>query len=70
MDWVDEVRIREVELEGAWSAVFEEEGGEGGGIVDVWEVLMGMELVLLVVELEELLWGISWWGDWGWEAGV
>ena len=49
----------------------EEEGREGGRIVDVWEVLMGMELVVsLVVELEVVLWRICWWEGWGWVAGV
>ena len=42
---------------------------EGGRIVDVWEVLMGMELVVsLVVELDVVLWRICWWAGWGWEA--
>ena len=52
VDWVDEVRFGK---EGG-----EEAGGEGGRIVDVWEVLMGMELVvLLVIELEVVLWRIG-----------
>ena len=60
MDWVVEVVVAN-----------EDEGGEGGRIVDEWEVLMGMELVvLLVVELEVVLWRVCRWEGWGWEAVV
>ena len=42
---------------------------EGGRIVDVWEVLVGMELVVsLVVELDVVLGRICWLAGWGWEA--
>ena len=61
MDWVVEVVVAN-EDEGG-------EGGEGGRIVDEWEVLMGMELVvLLVVELEVVLWRVCRWEGWGCEA--
>ena len=58
MDWVVEVVVAN-----------EDAGGEGGRIVDEWEVLMGMELVvLLVVELEVVLWRVCRWEGRGWEA--